>query len=270
MCEDIYSKLRNEYGIEVKDYVFERDYVKEPYRRWVDKLNKDDLYYLYVTLNLPRYDVEKILGVSETMLKKALHKYGIIKSVDSMALNRCKTILKKYGVDHYSKVKGFKKKVENTKLIRYGDKNYNNREKANKTCEERYGASHYMLVPEFVEKFKQTNINKYGVPYPMQSEEIKNKLKNVMFQKYGTDNSMKLKQTVIKIHDAKLKNGTSSSSSDEEKINESLNKKFKTVKRQYTSDKYPFSCDFYIEELDLYIEYQGFWSHGPQEYHEPF
>lgn len=25
---------------------------------------------------------------------------------------------------------------------------------------------------------------------------------------------------------------------------------------------YPFPCDFYISELDLYIEYQGFWTHG--------
>ncbi len=27
--------------------------------------------------------------------------------------------------------------------------------------------------------------------------------------------------------------------------------------------RYPFSCDFYIEKLDLFIEYQGHQSHGP-------
>lgn len=270
MYEDIYSKLKDEYGIEVKDYVFERDHVKEPYKRWIDKLSKNDLYYLYITLNLPRYDVAKILGVSETILKRTLRKYGVVKSVENMASNREKTILKRYGVDHYSKVNGFKEKVENTKLRKYGDKNYNNREKANKTCNEKYGVSHYMLVPEFIEKFKKTNINRYGVPYPMQSKEIKEKLKNVMLDKYGIDNSMKLEKTVTKIHDSKLKNGTSSSSRDEEKINELLNIKFSIVKRQYRSEKYPFDCDFYIPDLDLYIEYQGFWSHGPQECHEPF
>ena len=40
--------------------------------------------------------------------------------------------------------------------------------------------------------------------------------------------------------------------------------------RQYKSDLYPFYCDFYIKSLDLYIEYQGGWAHGPKEYHQPF
>ena len=32
--------------------------------------------------------------------------------------------------------------------------------------------------------------------------------------------------------------------------------------RQYKSEKYPFSCDFYIPDKDLYIEYNGTWTHG--------
>lgn len=35
---------------------------------------------------------------------------------------------------------------------------------------------------------------------------------------------------------------------------------------QYKSEKYPFNCDFYIPEIDTYIEYQGFWSHGKHPY----
>lgn len=42
--------------------------------------------------------------------------------------------------------------------------------------------------------------------------------------------------------------------------------KFNQVKRQYSSEKYPFACDFYIPELDLYIEYQGTWTHGKEPY----
>lgn len=34
----------------------------------------------------------------------------------------------------------------------------------------------------------------------------------------------------------------------------------------YMSDKYPFNCDFYIKSKDLYIEYQGHYTHG----YEPF
>ena len=35
---------------------------------------------------------------------------------------------------------------------------------------------------------------------------------------------------------------------------------------QYTSELYPFACDFYIPSEDVYIEYQGSWTHG----HRPF
>ena len=36
--------------------------------------------------------------------------------------------------------------------------------------------------------------------------------------------------------------------------------------RQYNSERYPFSCDFYIKSLDVFIEYQGFWSHNVHPY----
>ena len=38
--------------------------------------------------------------------------------------------------------------------------------------------------------------------------------------------------------------------------------------RQYKSDLYPFSCDFYIKSLDLYIEYNGHWTHGKESFNK--
>ena len=38
-----------------------------------------------------------------------------------------------------------------------------------------------------------------------------------------------------------------------------LNIKFKT---QYKSDKYPFMCDFYLSDYDIYIELNIYWSHN--------
>ena len=32
------------------------------------------------------------------------------------------------------------------------------------------------------------------------------------------------------------------------------------------SEKYPFNCDFYFPDKDLYIEIQGHWSHGSHPY----
>ena len=37
---------------------------------------------------------------------------------------------------------------------------------------------------------------------------------------------------------------------------------------QYKSEKYPFNCDFYIPERELYIEFQWTWTHGKHPFSE--
>ena len=62
------------------------------------------------------------------------------------------------------------------------------------------------------------------------------------------------------------KNKTINSSKIEEEIYKLLREKYSKVKRQYRSEEYPFACDFYIPEIDTYIEYQGTWFHGKEPY----
>lgn len=39
------------------------------------------------------------------------------------------------------------------------------------------------------------------------------------------------------------------------------------VVRQYSDDvRYPFNCDFYIPAYDLFIEYNGSWTHGKHKF----
>lgn len=38
------------------------------------------------------------------------------------------------------------------------------------------------------------------------------------------------------------------------------------IVRGYSDSRYPFSCDFYIKSKDLFIEYQGHPTHGPEPY----
>ena len=38
------------------------------------------------------------------------------------------------------------------------------------------------------------------------------------------------------------------------------------ISRQYKTKEYPFCCDFYIKPLNLYIEIQGYWTHGSHLY----
>lgn len=75
---------------------------------------------------------------------------------------------------------------------------------------------------------------------------------------------------IAKAHATRLANGTSKESSAENVFyNKLLLMGFDRddVIRHYHSDsRYPFDCDFYIKSKDMFIEYQGHQTHGP----EPF
>lgn len=123
-----------------------------------------------------------------------------------------------------------------------------------------------------------TNNKRYG-GNPMKDSCVKEKLKKSVKDKYGVDNYFKLEQFKQKISanrntinakvlDTKRKNGTFNTSQPEEYIYKLLCKSFgkSQVKRQHRSDLYPFNCDFYIPKFDLYIEYNGSWTHGQEPY----
>ena len=60
----------------------------------------------------------------------------------------------------------------------------------------------------------------------------------------------------------KNQNKTFNTSKPEEQTYILLKEKYPDIIRQYTSDVYPFNCDFYIPSLDLYIECNYSWTHG--------
>ncbi len=67
-----------------------------------------------------------------------------------------------------------------------------------------------------------------------------------------------------KTNQAKRLHNTFHVSAPEDKAYALLCEKFGTenVKRQYSSEQYPFSCDFYVVQYDLYIEMNLYVSHG--------
>ena len=60
------------------------------------------------------------------------------------------------------------------------------------------------------------------------------------------------------------KNGTFNSSKPEDDLYEMLCNIFgkEHIFRQFKSERYPFSCDFYIDSEDLFIECNYGWMHG--------
>ena len=65
------------------------------------------------------------------------------------------------------------------------------------------------------------------------------------------------------INETKRKNRSFNISKREEMIYELLKNVYdeSDIYRQYWDERYPYKCDFYIKSEDLFIEYNGTWTH---------
>lgn len=156
-------------------------------------------------------------------------------------------------------------KIKQTKLSRYGDSNYNNKEKLiqtlkNRTKEEIESSNNKRKLNRneevIKEKRKNTMIKKYGVTSYSKTDKYK-----LLFQEESF-----LAQRKLKEYNTKKKNKSFNISRPEDVVYEKLVECFNDVKRQYKSNEYPFVCDFYIPSMDLYIECNFHWTHGFEPY----
>jgi hypothetical protein len=67
-----------------------------------------------------------------------------------------KSLLEKYGVDHYSKHNDYNKKVKSTKLLKYGNEKYTNVDKIKSTLLEKYGVDNSQKIKSVKEKTSNT------------------------------------------------------------------------------------------------------------------
>ena len=190
---------------------------------------------------------EKKQKIKETNLKR----YGVDnphknKQVIEKTRNTC---LERYGVLNGGGTPEAIKKIKQTKLKRYGDENFVNVEKCKQTKFEKYGNPNYTNMDKNIKTCKA----KYNVDYWFQSIEYKSNIKE--YQR-------KARQT-------KIKNNTLVNSKLESMAYNLLKKYFSDIKCQWKDDeKYPYNCDFYIPEIDTWIEIQGFVTHGPEQFNE--
>lgn len=173
------------------------------------------------------------------------------------------TNLLKYGVENPFQAEEFIKKIKQTKIEKYGDENYNNRNKALNTTLELYGVNNVSQIPEVKEKIQQTNLENLGVKMPFMSKDIQEKVLNTKEIKYNNKyytnrdkyyNTMKQKGFISK----------------EEKAFEKilLENNIKYIPQYYDKNKYPFYCDFYLIDLDIFIELNIFPAHGPHRFNK--
>lgn len=193
---------------------------------------------------LKRYNVDSYSKTNE--FKDLYNNKEFVKQIQLKIRSK---ILYKYGETNYSKTEIFKnlfknkhfvdnrtRKSKNTLLKNHGDKNWNNRPKARKTMRIKYGKDNY----------SQTDISR-----------------NRYYNKQFVNNFIKKQRS------SKKKNNTYGTSNMEDMIHQLLIYKFDfedVIRQYYDENRYPFSCDFYIKSLDLFIELNFYWTHGFEPY----
>ena len=139
------------------------------------------------------------------------------------------------------------------------------KEKTIATNLQKYGTEWGMQSNSVQEKAKKTTLAHFGVEYPTQSKEVKKKIETTNIEKYGVTSPLQNKKVFEKMLETKKTNGTFNTSRPEEYIKTLLEDIYQSSEHQYNRDpRYPFTCDFYIPERDLFIEYNGFVAHGAE------
>ena len=224
--------------------------------------------------------------IKQKIKQTCLEKYGVDnynKTKESKEKIK-QTCLEKYGVEYFWQSDECKEKIKQTCLEKYGVdsplKSEKIRNKGKKTCLEKYGVDNPAKLEENKEKVKQTCLKKYGGLAPICDPNIKNQIKQTCLEKYGVDNygkSLKHKINMSTImssdemqehrYNVMTKNHSFNTSKPEEELYLYIKEKFPSVKRQYKDKlRYPYNCDFYIPELDYFIELQGYYTHNTHPY----
>ena len=172
--------------------------------------------------------------------------------------------LKKHGVENYAQSQEYKDRYYFKYLPKYKD-----------TCLKLFNSENYTTSDdykehkdEYIKKREETCLEKYNETSYAKTQEFKDNLKLVYNIKYMCDSYFQTNEFKIKSYNTKKKNHTFNTSYIEEEIYNYFIKNNIKIIRQYKSDLYPFLCDFYLPDYDLYIEIQGNWTHGRHPFDE--
>ena len=125
----------------------------------------------------------------KTKIKSTIvERYGAVGFASEQINSKIKqTIIDRYGTECPNELKEIQDKTRTTKSNKYGDPNYNNKDKRNQTNLSRYGVINTFQAEQFKEKSRQTMMDRYGVEYSHQSEQILQKARQNSRAKYGVD-----------------------------------------------------------------------------------
>lgn len=217
---------------------------------------KEQLEELYIKQNKMAIEIAKELNVSKSTVNRYLFKYNIKKKIKIISYDLLYDlyIIKNLNIIEIAKILNMSFNTIYRRLLKY--KINKSKQLQTKHRKQAFKKLSKDVWNKRYEKTKKTCMEKYGVENPSKVEYIQNKKNS--------------KESIEKARKTRIKNKTFNKSTFEKQVKQLLLQKFPDLKCQYKSESYPFSCDFYIPKLDLYIEVQGHWSHGLGKYRCPY
>ena len=180
--------------------IFSWNRIPNEHKEYLDKRFNDSMSYKESVWRI-LYNIE-IRPICEICGYPVIFNGRINNIFSKTCCNDCASILKhRLGINRIYdtfKKQEIKEKTRKTKLKKYGDENYNNRNQARLTCLKKYGETSYNKTIEGKDKIKNSMITKYGVEYaacldsnifktnnPQKQLDIKEKTKCTRINKYG-------------------------------------------------------------------------------------
>ena len=162
-------------------------------------------------------------------------------------------------------------KVKNTLHEKYGDdvnctlQVSEVHQKAEETCIEKYGVSHYSMCDKHKEDMRKFFENYYSDDSEeavRHREEVRKKMKMGLIEKYGSvENYVSETRRKSKLA-AVDNNGMTKSEAEIYNYLLTMFSEDDVIFNQIIDDRYPFKVDFYIVPYDIFIELNTYWTHG--------
>lgn len=134
---------------------------------------------------------------------------------------------------------------------------------------ERYGVEHTLQLETVRESSRETSQLHWGCLHPMQSKELQLKMKHTLSSRYHVVSAFHVHREKWNYDDICRKRletmklrGTICSSKPENVMYELLKKVFKDVQRQVRPPKTHWDIDFYVGDIDTWIQVDGIYWHG--------
>lgn len=249
-----------------------RNYYKYPLK-YGEYPSFQDLKFLYKDLNLTLSQVAVALNTNAPRLTYYIKKYKLQKTNEEIQQSRSQqwqNSSKEYKINRSRAIKeGFNNRTEEQKQqFKQKIKDY----MSNQTKEQKQ---------KRIEKFKNTWNNRTEAQILLRKKRISESLNNrtieqkqqaiekfkISYHEQWLQKSQEQKDREISkmLQTKKIRNNLHTSNQEQVCLN-CLKQKFNKIETHFKDNRYPFLCDFYIPEKDLFVECNFHWTHGK----EPF